>query len=264
MVVARVRTVTAVTGWLAAIGLDDATPAGRARAREAERLRMAGRVISLRALAGRIEGRVQGSHARPHLVELGVALWTPEQWRAVADLLARQARHYARLLAGQLPEQFDAALTELGLSLLPLPDQWQLHCTCGEPSPCVHQVAVWLATRERRTADPYLMTRLRGRSREQLLTEIRDRRTGQHRHATPLTELATDGWSHAHVHPSDVPLPPVGRPAISAGPLRMLGDPVGWAGPAAAVTMFGPTIEAAARHAWTLLEGPDVASGDVL
>lgn len=255
---------TAVTEWLAAIGLDDATPTGRARVREAERLHMAGRVVSLRVLAGRVEGRVQGSHARPHLVELGVALWTSEQWRKVVDLLARQARHYARLLAGQLPEQFDAALTELGLSLLPPPDRWQRRCTCGEPSPCVHQVAVWLATRKQRTTDPYLVTRLRGRSREQLLTEIRDRRAGQHRHTTPLAELSTDGWSHAHVHPSDVPLPPIGRPVSPAGPLRMLGDPVGWPGPAAAVTMFGPAIEAAARRARTLLEGPDVASGDVL
>lgn len=243
--------------WIAALGVDDSATSGRRTLQEADRLRLSGRVMSVRAGAGQIEGRVQGSHARPHVVELGVPLWTAEQWQAVSDLLAQQARHYARLLAGQLPDQFDVALTELGLSLLPQPDQWRLRCTCAVPMPCSHQVAVWLATRAQLDADPYLMTRVRGRSREQLLAEIRDRRSTQQRHSVPLDALATDGWSQVRVHPSEIPLPPVNHPASAAGPLRMLGDPVGWAGPATALAMFGPAIEAAAARASRLLESDD-------
>jgi hypothetical protein len=187
--------------------------------------------------------------------------WTTEQWREVGDLLGRQARHYARLLAGQLPDQFDLALTELGLSLLPVPDEWRLRCTCGAPHPCVHQAAVWLATRTQLDTDPYLLPRVRGRSREQLLAEIRDRRSGRHRHRVPLTALDVDGWSRGHVHPSEVPLPAVSRPAADAGPRRMLGDPVGWAGPTTALAMFGPAVLAAGERARRLLEADDAASG---
>lgn len=243
----------ALAAWAGAIGVDN--DAGqRRRLHDAERLRTSGRVISLRAVAGRIEGRVQGSHARPHLVELGVAQWTDAQWRAVGDLLATQARHYARLLAGQLPDQFDAGLTALGLSLVPQVGEWRLACTCGQPSPCVHQLAVWLEVRERLEGDPYLLTRLRGRSREQLLADIRDQRATFEDDSISLDRLRPASWSRARALPSDVPLPPVRRPTTAVGPLQMLGDPPGWAGPASAVTLFGPVIVTAADRARQLLD----------
>lgn len=239
--------------WLVALGVDTDDLADQRRLREADRLRTAGRVMSLRTSAGLVEARVQGSHARPHLVELAVATWTDEQWHAVGDLLARQARHYARLLAGQLPDQFDLALTDLDLSLVPRAEQWRLRCTCDQPSPCAHQIAVWLTVRDHLDREPYLITRLRGRSREQLLAEIRDRRQAGERTGVDPATLDTRAWSRAPMDPSEVPLPTIRRAATTAGPLRMLGDPPGWAGPADAVTMFGPAIAAAGARARDLL-----------
>lgn len=239
--------------WLGSLGIDTADLGDERDVREADRLRAAGRVMSVRAVAGRIEARVQGSHARPHLVELGVATWTDDEWRAVGDLLSRQARHYARLLAGQLPDQFDAALTELGLSLVPRPEQWHLRCTCDDPPPCVHQLAVWMSVRDELDREPYLIARLRGRSREQLLAEIRDQRTsGEHGGVDPDT-LDAQRWSRSDVHPSEVPLPAVRQATATVGPLRMLGDPPGWAGPADVVAMFGPAILAAGDRARRML-----------
>jgi uncharacterized Zn finger protein len=239
--------------WLAALGIDFDDASDQRRLREADRLRTAGRVMSVRTSAGLIEGRVQGSHARPHLVELAVTTWTDEQWSAVGNLLARQARHYARLLAGQLPDQFDVALTELGLSLVPQAGQWHLRCTCGQTAPCVHQVAVWLTVRDHLDREPYLITRLRGRSREQLLAEIRDQREARERPGVDVTTLDASRWSRAAMDPAEIPLPAVRRPSTTAGPLRMLGDPPGWTGPADAVTMFGPVIVSAGDRARRLL-----------
>lgn len=239
--------------WVASLGLDVDDPAQARRQRDAARLRAAGRVMSLRVDPGGVEGRVQGSHARPHLVELRVAPWTDDEWHAVGELLGRQARHYARLLAGQLPDQFDAVLIELELSLVPRPAEWTLRCTCAEALPCRHQLAVWLEARERLEDDPYLITRLRGRSREQLLAEIRDQRASE-TDTVPLDELDAQGWSRARVHPSEIPLPPVRTPTTDAGALRMLGQPPGWAGPTAADAMFTPAIVAAAERARALLD----------
>lgn len=239
--------------WLAALGVEADDVVDERRLRGADRLRTAGRVMSVRASAGLIDARVQGSHARPHLVELAVATWTDEQWRAVGDLLARQARHYAHLLAGQLPDQFDVALSEFGLSLVPRTDQWRLRCTCGRTAPCVHQIAVWLTVRDLLDRDPYLLTRLRGRSREQLLAEIRDQREARERAGVDLTAIDPRQWSRAAVDAAEVPLPTVRRPTTTVGPLRMLGDPPGWAGPADAVTMFEPAIVAAAERARQML-----------
>jgi uncharacterized Zn finger protein len=238
--------------WLRALGVEDSAET-RWRARDAERLRSAGRVISMRAVAGRIEGRVQGSHARPHLVELGVPEWTSAQWRAVGDVLMRQARHYARLLAGQLPEQFDHVLETLDLSLIPRPPDWRLACTCRASEPCVHQIALWLQVREQLDVDPYLLTRVRGRSREQLLAEIRDQRAGSEHDRLELDTFAARGWSRTGVPPTEISLPPVRAPRTPAGPLRMLGDPPGWAGPTEAAALFAPAVEAAAQRARALL-----------
>lgn len=235
--------------WVAALGIDVSEPSGRRRLRDAEGLRRAGRVISLLAVAGRVEGRVQGFHARPHLVELGVPPWTDEQWDAVTALLATQARHYARLLAGQLPDQFDTALQAKGLSLIPEPAQWRLRCTCQDVAPCAHQAAVWLDVRDRLDDDPYLLARVRGRSRQQLLADIRDQRTEGHEMHIPLADLDPRQWSHTRVPLADVPLPAVRAPLTPAGPLRVLGDPPGWSGPVDAVTMFSPVITAAGEHA---------------
>jgi uncharacterized Zn finger protein len=251
---------TALQLWVRTLGdRDEATL--RRRIRDAERLRVAGRVISTRAVAGRIEGRVQGSHARPHLVELVAAEWTPAQWQAISEVLSRQARHYARLLAGQLPEQFDQVLDALDLSLIPRPGEWRLDCTCNASSPCLHQIALWLQVRELLEGDPYLMTRVRGRSREQLLAEIRDQRAGDERDRLDLDDFAARGWARTGILPTEVPLPPVRAPRTRAGPLRILGDPPGWAGPAAPVTLFSPAVAAAADRARALLD--DDASPDL-
>lgn len=253
---------SAPSDWVAGLGLDVSEPSGRRRLREAEGLRRAGRVISLRAVAGRIEGRVQGSHARPHLVELGVPAWTDEQWGTATALLATQARHYARLLAGQLPDQFDTALRSEGLSLVPAPSQWRLRCTCLKAAPCIHQAAVWLDVRDRLDDDPYLLARVRGRSRQQLLADIRDRRTDVVETGIALVDLDPRQWSRARVPLADVPLPTVRTPATPAGPLRVLGDPPGWSGPVDAVTMFGPVIAAAGARAARLLSDDRPSDGD--
>jgi uncharacterized Zn finger protein len=248
--------------WMRALGVGD-DAGSRRRIRDADRHRVAGRVISVRAFAGRIEGRVQGSHARPHLVELGVPQWTATQWRSIGDVLARQARHYARLLAGQLPEQFDEVLEKLDLSLVPRPEEWRLACTCGAPAPCLHQIALWLQVREQLNVDPYLLARVRGRSREQLLAEIRDQRSGDRRDRLELDAFATRGWARGGTQPVEVPLPPVRAPGTPAGPLRVLGDPPGWAGPSGAAMLFAPAVEAAARRAAALLDDEmDVAGGE--
>jgi uncharacterized Zn finger protein len=251
-----------LSAWMRALGVGD-DAASRRRVRDAERHRVAGRIISVRAVAGGVEGRVQGSHARPHLVELGVPQWTAEQWRAIGEVLARQARHYARLLAGQLPEQFDEVLETLDLTLVPRPAEWRLACTCGAPAPCLHQIALWLQVREQLDVDPYLLTRVRGRSREQLLAEIRDQRSGDRRDRVELDAFAARAWARTGMQPAEVPLPPVRAPGTPAGPLRVLGDPPGWAGPTAAATLFAPAVEAAARRAAALLDDEidEVAGG---
>jgi uncharacterized Zn finger protein len=247
------------TDWVRALG-DDASQ-GR-RMRDAEGLRSAGRVLSMRAVAGGIEGRVQGSHARPHHVELSVPEWTTAQWRAIGDLLARQARHYARLLAGQLPEQFDQVLQALDLSLIPRLGEWRMGCTCTAPEPCPHQIALWLEVRARLDEDPYLLTRVRGRSREQLLAEIRDKRTGDTNDRIGFDAFAARGWLRAGTQPTEVPLPAIRPPRTSAGPLRMLGDPPGWAGPTTAASLFAPAVDAAARRARALLDDADAPAND--
>jgi hypothetical protein len=52
-----------------------------------------------------------------------------------------------------------------------------------------------------------------------------------------------------------VPAPPA-PPRTSAGPLRLLGDPPGWAGGVTAGDLFAPLVERGAQWATALLDDP--------
>ena len=210
-----------------------------------------GRVTQVRASGGQLRGRVQGSAATPYAVDIHMGEFTGPQWAQVLDVLASQARHHAHLLAGLAPAGLEEQLSDIGLTLLPTRSELATDCACGDETwPCLHVAAVWDAAGSQLEDDPFLLFRLRGRGRQQLMADLAERRRGARTSpGIALSDLPTHGWTSLRTSLDDVALPAV-EPAHTHAPLlRLLGDPPGWEGRVSAWDVFSPFIIAGAEHA---------------
>jgi uncharacterized Zn finger protein len=141
---------------------------GRAYARR-------GQVIEFSLHAGKVSARVQGSRPQPYRVSVTVRPLTVAQWRAVEARLAGQALFRARLLAGEMPAEIEQVFADCGAPLFPEPGRdLTMSCNCPDWGvPCKHLAAVCYVLAEAFDDDPFAMLALRGKKRDDLLTELR-------------------------------------------------------------------------------------------
>jgi uncharacterized Zn finger protein len=170
--VARTSWSTRFLAVVEAAGVGGRLARGRSYARR-------GQTVSLEVDAGAATARVQGSATRPYRVRIGVATLGTAQWAAVLDALAADASLAAALLAGELPREVEETFAAQGVALLPSgPGDLTMDCTCPDVTvPCKHLAAVFYLLAERFDTDPFALLALRGRDRETVLDELRDRRT---------------------------------------------------------------------------------------
>jgi uncharacterized Zn finger protein len=90
--------------------------------------------------------------------------------------MAARAVFLARLLSGEMPEQIEEAFAAAGTQLFAI-DAIRATCSCPDTAPtCKHVAAVFLLLAEAFDRDPFLMLAWRGRSRDALIRELRERR----------------------------------------------------------------------------------------
>ncbi len=133
-----------------------------------------GQVKSIRIDKGEIHSEVQGSRRTPYKVSILVKILTDSQWEKLAKTLAAEAVFLAKLLAGRMPEEIEEAFKAAGISLFPEKrDDLSTDCTCPDWSnPCKHIAAVYYLLGEEFDRDPFLIFKLRGKTREELLELI--------------------------------------------------------------------------------------------
>lgn len=246
--------------------LDDGTGQVVRRLYQGRNLLRAGRVTGVQIGRGVVTASVQGFSATPLVVEITLPVLDDDQWGIVVDALASQVRHRARLLAGQVPDGLTAQLQAHGLSLMPRRDELDVTCRCGDPVlPCMHAAGAWLAAGEEIDADPFLLLRVRGRGRERLLAESAAARGGGADTAAPpgrpVTSLAGEDWIHTSVDLEELVQAVPEAPRTVAGPLRLLGDPPGWAGGVSPGDLFAGLVQRGADYATRLLNDPEPESG---
>ncbi len=139
-----------------------------------------GQVTKLEVGAGGVSARVQGSRPTPYTVGIRFRTLSADEWTRVIDAMADQAIYAARLLSGEMPEQIEEVFEQVGASLLPATGaDMTTSCSCPDPAnPCKHVAAVHYLLGERFDEDPFLMFRLRGRSRDDVIEALRARRAG--------------------------------------------------------------------------------------
>jgi uncharacterized Zn finger protein len=137
-----------------------------------------GQVIDLGIGSGLVVAQVQGSRRAPYGVQISMPAASDVRWEAIVDALAAQAGYAARLLAGEMPHEIEDVFAEAGVSLFPeRGSHLTTSCTCPDwATPCKHAAAVCYLMAEAFDDDPFLLLAFRGREREALLDELRDRR----------------------------------------------------------------------------------------
>ncbi len=148
------------------------------RLERGRRYARSGQVVSVKIEPGRILAQVQGSRSQPYEVKISVHSLSRKDWCRVADVIARQALYTAKLLSGEMPHEIEKAFTEAKLALFPKSRQdLSTDCSCPDlENPCKHIAATYYILAQEFDRDPFLLFKLRGISRTDLLGEIRSRR----------------------------------------------------------------------------------------
>lgn len=149
-----------------------------------------GQVCDIKIEPGVVSASVQGSRAKPYQVRISLQAFTHKDWRRAAEVLAGKAVFAAKLLAGEMPLEIESAFSRLGMPLFPKSKRdLSTDCSCPDfENPCKHIAAVYYVLAQEFDRDAFLIFKLRGMGREELLSEIRLRRKTGARASDP------DGW----------------------------------------------------------------------
>jgi uncharacterized Zn finger protein len=137
------------------------------------------------------------------------------------------------LLAGEMPQDIEAAFTVAGVPLFPQnSSDIETSCSCPDyANPCKHIAAAYYLLGERFDEDPFLIFHLRGRTREQIMNALRSRRAATIEAAVevapsepvpPLADLL-DQFYRAGEGLDDIAIQ-VAAPDMDGAILRQLGD----------------------------------------
>lgn len=136
-----------------------------------------GQVVSIDVQKGAVRSKVQGVRSNPYDVEIRLALIPDDDWEKAIEVMASKAIFAAKLLSGEMPKDIEDAFTEAGSSLFPAKKDIKTDCSCPDwADPCKHIAAVYYIMAEKFDEDPFLIFKLRGRTREEIVEALRERR----------------------------------------------------------------------------------------
>ncbi len=135
------------------------------------------KVLSLDERGGAISAKVQGERYHPHQVTVKLKSFSEQIWEKILNKMAGQALFEAQMRNGNLPKEIEEFLQEQGYSLFPRnTSEISIKCDCNESVvPCKHAAAVLYLIMEKLDEDPFLLLRLRGRTREQIFEGLQRR-----------------------------------------------------------------------------------------
>ncbi|HLF28463.1 MAG TPA: SWIM zinc finger family protein [Anaerolineae bacterium] len=208
-----------------------------------------GQVLNLDVKPGRVDSRVQGSRPKPYTVRIDIKPLADKEWEKVADAMAAQAIFAAKLLAGEMPQDIEDAFKSAKVNLFPTSrGDLETDCSCPDWSnPCKHIAAVYYLLGEQFDADPFLLFRLRGKSKDNIMAMLRARRSAD---AEPAASASapTAARKRAKAKRREKPIPleagldrfweagasledlrvTIAAPPIDAAPIKRLGAPGFW------------------------------------
>jgi len=135
-----------------------------------------GNILSINFEGAKVTASVQGTADEPYQLWIKLDSFSDEDWNYVIQTLAEKAIFSAQLLAGEMPENIEDVFIANGLSLFPFSlSDVHSRCNCPDPkNPCKHIAAVYYELADRFSEDPFVLFQLRGRTRSEILEQIRN------------------------------------------------------------------------------------------
>ncbi len=137
-----------------------------------------GQVVSIDIEKGVVSAKVQGTRPRPYSVSIRLDPLSEKDWERVTNTMASQAIFAARLLSGEMPQNIEEAFGQAKTSLFPTSIK-ELHTDCSCPdwaNPCKHIAAVYYLLAEHFDQDPFLIFKLRGKTKDEIIQVLREKR----------------------------------------------------------------------------------------
>jgi uncharacterized Zn finger protein len=225
-----------------------------------------GQVVSILVGKGRVDAIVQGSRSDPYTVTIGTRTLPAEEWKRLAATFTREARFAAKLLAGEMPADVEDAFRLTGVSLFPAEAaELRTECSCPDWSnPCKHIAAVYYLLGEEFDRDPFLIFRLRGLDRDDLVALLGaaavatppvpvDTRARARRAADPLPADPAAFWQGGEM-PEGL-LGEVEAPPVTAALLARLGSFPFWRGRQPLADALAPVYHAASARGLAVFLG---------
>ncbi len=233
-----------------------------------------GQVMDIQEENGEVTAKVQGSRRTPYKVSIKLKPLNDAEWAQVLDVLADQAIFTAQLLAGEVPADIEDAFAAADASLFPQSSrELTTNCSCPDwANPCKHIAAVYFLLGEAFDDDPFMLFRLRGRTQEQILAELRARRADVEAEdagpdptalpegtaPTPLPEDPAAFWRLTEPL-DDFQVQPK-APEIALSLLQRLGEPS--FAPANLRRALGPAYETITQQAEALAYGDEASDAE--
>ena len=232
-----------------------------------------GQVISIDVRKGEVTAKVQGTRPKPYTVKIQLNPISEPEWDKVTAAMASKAIFAAKLLSGEMPLDIEDAFSEVGISLFPgARKELETECSCPDwANPCKHIAAVYYLLAERFDEDPFLIFKLRGRTKDEIIEALREKRaaatsveeeseaitesdvsrTGEK--VKPLEECLDSFWQAGDALDSFSvnPAPPEVENAI----LKRLGESPFYVGKVNLVSLLSKAYEVASREALQKAEG---------
>jgi uncharacterized Zn finger protein len=137
-----------------------------------------GQVVSIDVQKGVVVAEVQGTRKKPYTVTIELPVLSDDEWDTVTGVMASQALFAAKLLSGEMPQHIEDAFYEADMCLFPSSkEELDTDCSCPDwANPCKHIAAVYFLLAEQFDEDPFLIFTLRGRTKEDIIKVLREKR----------------------------------------------------------------------------------------
>ncbi len=200
-----------------------------------------GQVLDFVLSPGKVTARVQGSMAEPYKVIIEIEPLIDKEWNDVLEEMSGKAIFAAKLLAGEMPQNIEEAFDAASISLFPESSKdIKTDCSCPDSAnPCKHIAAVYYILAEEFDRDPFMLFKLRGRTKDDITASLRKMRTAGN-DSLPRSEVHPSGevlekreeplsvdnfWAGEELESFSVNVSP---PDVSAAIIKRLGTPEFW------------------------------------